>query len=116
MPRTNLTKTTAPGAYAAAGAAVTLAAADVANGNQFAASGKDLIVAYNSGASSHTVTITSVNDSLGRRGDITAESIAAGAFRIYGPLPSAGWSQSDGTIQVSANHAEVLLGVIAVPQ
>jgi hypothetical protein len=112
---TALTKTTAPGAYAAAGVAVAMAAADSGAGNKFTASGKDLVIAYNSGASSHTVTITSVADQYGRLGTITAETIAAGAFRIYGPLPGAGWVQPDGTILISANHAEVLFGVIALP-
>src|SRR4051794_12132050 len=115
MARTTLTKTTAPGAYAAAGVPIVMTAADVANGNQFVGSGRDLVVAYNSGASGHTVTVSSANDPQQRKGDITAETIAAGAIRIYGPLPVSGWIQSDGYIYIAANHAEVLFGILSLP-
>ena len=50
MPRTALTKTTAPGGYASAGVAVTMTAADVANGNSFTAEANDLVIAQNTGA------------------------------------------------------------------
>lgn len=111
---TTLTKTTAPGAYAAAGVAVTMTAADVGNGNRFVASGKDLIIARNSGAVARHVTITSQYDEMNRLGTIANEEIAAGAIRIYGPLPTDGWA-TGGYILCSADHAEVLFGVITLP-
>jgi len=114
MPPTTLTKTTAPGAYAAAGVAVTMTAADVGAGNQFVASGKDLIIAQNTGAVERHVTISSVNDEMNRKGDITSEAIAAGAIQAYGPYPRDGW-ETGGYILCSADHAEVKFGVIALP-
>lgn len=112
MPKTTLTKTTAPGSYATAGVALTMAAADVGNKNQFVASGEDLVIAHNTGATEHTITINSVADPYGRTGDITAEAIAAGAYKIFGPFKTAGWRQSDGRIYLEANHAEVKFGVV----
>ena len=115
MARTVLVKTTAPGGYAAAGVAVTMAAADVGNGNRFVATGKELLVARNSGAVDRTVTIDSAPDPYGREGDISAETIAAGAIRVWGPFPLTGWRQSDGYVYVDGSNAEVLFGVIVVP-
>lgn len=115
MARTDLTKTTAPGSYASAGVAVTITAADVTNKNQFAAEGDDLIVAQNTGASAHSVTITSAPDPYGRSGHISGESIAANEIRIYGPLKTLGWIQSDGKVYLEADNAEVKFGVIKLP-
>jgi hypothetical protein len=111
---TTLTKTTAPGAYAAAGGAVTMTAADVANGNRFVPSGKDLIIAHNTGVAERHVTVTSVVDEMNRLGTIAAEAIAAGAIRIYGPLPVDGWA-SGGYILCSADNAEVKFGIVTLP-
>lgn len=115
MARTLLTKTTAPGGYAAAGGAVTMAAADVGNLNAFVASGTDLVIAQNSGASPYAVTITSAPDPWGRTKDIATESIAAGEIRIFGPFPQAGWMQTDGRVYLQASNAAVKFGVIELP-
>ena len=112
MARTALTKTTAPGGYASAGAAVTMTAADTSNYNSATAEGNDLIIAQNTGAGAHAVTITSAVDAFGRLGTISSESIAAGAIRIYGPFPMSGWVQTDGKLYFQADHAEVKFGII----
>lgn len=115
MPRTTLTKTTAPGGYAAAAVAVTMAAADISNLNQFRCSGNDLLIVHNTGASQRTFTITSVADPIYRRtGTITAETIDAGVIKVFGPMKPDGWLQSDGYIYCAANHAEVKFGVVAL--
>lgn len=115
MAPTLLTKTNAPGSYAHAGAALTLANADVANGNDFVANGHDLIIAHNSGASPYTVTVTSQPDPFGRTKHITAESLAAGEIRIFGPFALVGWAGSNGRILVSASNSAVKLGVVKLP-
>lgn len=112
MARTALTKTTAPGGYASAGVAITMTAADISNQNSFTAEGNDLVIAWNSGASTRTVTMTSAADPFGRLGTISAESIAAGAIRVFGPFPLPGWVQTDGKVYLSADHAEVKFGII----
>lgn len=115
MPRTNLNKTAAPASpYSGGGVALTMVAADAVNKNQFAASGNDLVIAHNAGASPATVTIKSVADPFGRVGDINAESIAAGAIRIYNLRGLVGWQQSDGNIYLEASSSDVKFGVLVL--
>lgn len=118
MARTDLTKTTALGAYgtyAVNAADLTMAAADVVNKNQFVASGNDLIVAHNTGASAYTVTISSAPDPYGRSGDIAAYSIGAGEYAVFGPMKLPGWMQTDGKVYLEASNAAVKFGVVALP-
>jgi hypothetical protein len=116
MPRQTLTKTTAPGGYAAAGVTVTMTAAIVADKEQFVATGKELVIAHNTNVGAQTVTITSAADETGRTKDITTDSLAAGAIRVYGPFPLPGWVQA-GTqyIYLQAGHADIKFGVIVLP-
>ena len=115
MPRTLLTKTSAPGGYAAAGVSLTMAAADVGNLNAFQAAGTDLIVAQNTGGVGYTVTVTSAPDPFGRTKDIATEAIAAGEIRIFGPFPQSGWMQTDGRVYLQASNAAVKFGIIQLP-
>jgi len=118
MARTDLTKTTAQGAYGgyAAGAAdVTMAAADTTDKNQFTCQGNDLVIAHNTGGSAATITIDSVADPYGREGDITAYSLGAGEIATFGPFKAQGWQQSDGKIYLEASSADVQFGVLALP-
>ncbi|MCL5995494.1 MAG: hypothetical protein M1546_05485 [Chloroflexi bacterium] len=70
---------------------------------------------HNTGATSHTWTLSSTADRFGRTKDISAETIAAGAIRIFGPLELEGWVQTDGRVYVSANSTEVEFGVTTLP-
>ncbi len=112
MPRTTLTTSTALGAYNHAGVVLTMTAGDVANMNQFVASGKDLLVIHNTGASQYTFTVTSAADAYGRTKDITTETIDAGVYKIVGPLELAGWQQSDGKVYLAASNAAVKFGIV----
>lgn len=114
MARTLLVKTTSPGPHPTAGVAVTVAAGDVGNGNQFTWTGREFLHLRNSGASTRTYTITSVADPQGRLGNITAQNILAGATHVVGPL-SEWFRQSDGYVYVDVSNAEVLLSVIQLP-
>jgi hypothetical protein len=121
MARQTLTKLTAPGSFPALpltadSADLPMTAADTSNKEQFVATGKDLIVAHNTGASAYTVTITSVADGRNRRtGDITSYSIGAGEYAAFGPFEKAGWMQTDGKIYLEANNTAVKFGVVALP-
>jgi hypothetical protein len=119
MARTNLTSKVAVGSYGdytiALAAYLTMTAADVANLNQFSASGNDLVIAQNSGASTYTVTITSAPDTFGRSRDIATYGIAAGEFGVFGPFKLLGWVQADGKIYLQASNAAVKFGVVALP-
>lgn len=117
MARTALTVTTLEGAfgdYGANEADITMAAADVANGNSIDGLKEgDIVIAYNSDVGAQTVTFTSVADpSTGRTGDITAYSIGASEYAAFGPFKSRGWRQSDGDLYIDASDAGVLLGVL----
>lgn len=72
-----------------------------------------VLVAWNSGVTGRTVTITSASYQ-GRSGDITAYALAAGAHAIFGPFPNAGWRQSDGKLYFGASHLDVKWDLILV--
>lgn len=113
MARTVLTTTSVPSPYAGAGVAITMTAADTSNQNSFPLTGREIVIAHNTGATPRTVTITSVDDRYGRSEHIAAESIAAGAIRVYGSgLALEGWQQTDGSLYLEANHAEVKFGIL----
>lgn len=114
MTATILAKTTAPGAYAAAATLLTLTAADAVNGNRFVAAGNDLLVIQNTGAVQRAYTITSALDPFGRTGTITAATIEAGEIKVYGPMRTLGWIQSDGYIYFGSSSTEVKFGVVAL--
>lgn len=114
MPRTTLTKSTAGGSYNHAGVTLTMTAADTSNYNQFTATGNDLLIIHNTGGSDYTFTVTSTADAYGRTKDITTETIAAGAYKIVGPLQITGWQQTDGKIYLQASNAAVKFGIVAL--
>ena len=95
------------------GQTLTQTAADATNLNYFPMTGNEVLIAWNSGASSRTVTITSVADKNGRTGDITADSIAADEIKIYPFFKTEGWSQgANGQLYHEANHADVKFMVV----
>lgn len=111
MARTTITKTTAPGYWSTTGAAVTMTAADVTNGNQVEAAGEVLLIVRNSGGSAYTVSINSAPDPItGRTGHVSAQSLAAGEIRIFRLIPT-GWSIS-GWYEINASNAAVLIGAV----
>lgn len=99
--------------YEANFADLPMTAADVANGNRVESDGSDLVVAYNSGAGAHTITITSVADAFGRYGHISY-SLGAGEYAAFGPLNCKLWKQDDGFLYLSADHAEIYFGVVCI--
>lgn len=112
MARTELSKVVAPGSYAHTGAQLTKEAADTSNLNSFKATGKELVIAHNTGASPYTVTVSSVNDPYNRTQDIDAYSIPAGEIHFFGPFDLTGWQQSDGHIYLQAENSAVEFGII----
>lgn len=116
MARTLLTPINAPTPYATAGVAITFTAGDAVNGNAYRSTGREFVLARNTdGTNPQTVTIHSEPDPFGREGDITAYSIPANGFAIFGPLPVEGWQQSDGNVWIDVSNALVQLAVIRLP-
>lgn len=115
MPRVTLTKSNSPGPNPTAGVAVTMTAADTSNFEQFTLTGREVLIVHNTGGSSYTYTITSTPDPYGRTGDITTQTIAAGAIHTVGPFGLAGWQQTNGYLYLQASNTAVKFGVIALP-
>lgn len=67
-----------------------------------------ILLAVNSGVSSHTVTIANAPKSGRDATTITAESIAAGANRVYPRFPP----QKGDVLKVTADNAEILFAVL----
>jgi hypothetical protein len=88
-------------------------AADAANGNKFEWTGREILLARNVGASTRTITFQTV--AVGGRQDPihnAAQNIAAGDYQLWGDFDTPGFEQSDGSLYVSASHAEVEFLVI----
>jgi hypothetical protein len=117
MARVSITKSNAPGSYPTAGVSITWTDADATNKNQFTMGGNDLLLVRNGHASTaKTVTINSVPDAQGRSRDITAESLAAGVTRAFGPFKEiAGWAQSGGTLNCEGEDNNIKFAVISLP-
>lgn len=117
---TTITAQEVRGAYLSEGATpqlstLTWTAADT-TGNVISFPGSRVLVIFrNSGASARTVAVASSADPYGRKGDIAATNIAAGA--IFAKIFEArGWEVDLGgrNLSVTANHAEVLIAVVAL--
>lgn len=118
MPRVNIAAQNAPGSLAAtieAGLALTRTAADASNLQKTLLTGKEMIIAKNTGVTSRTVTVSSVACVHARTGDVAAQVILGGVTRMFGPFPQDGWMQSDGYLYFQASHAEVVFSVIRLP-
>lgn len=117
MARTSLTATSAPGSNPTTGTTITWNDADATNDNQFTMSGNDLLLVRNAhGSTAKTVTINSSPDSQGRSKDITAESLAAGVVRVFGPFKNLlGWQQSGGVLHLEGEDNNIKFAVIRLP-
>lgn len=111
MARTAIPPITMGSSYAASMTAVTFTASDTVNGNSVLSTGKELIVARNTGGASYTLTLTSVVDAFGRLGTIT-ETLAAGAYRAFGPVQVAGWRQAGNVLWLDGSNAAIEIAVL----
>lgn len=111
---TNLPSTAAPTAYATVPSSFSFVACDASNGNSFTNTGHEVLLAYNSDSSAHSVTVTSVPDAIGRSGDST-KNVNGGAYYVFQNFPPTGWRQTDGTIHISCSNALMLFALISFP-
>lgn len=121
MARTTITPETPLGAYgdySVAGVAdlpMAVTSGDSGdNGNQFVASGKDLVIFHNTAVGPQVITFTSEPDTYGRSQDIDSYSLGAGEYAIFGPFKLTGWEQTDGKIYFETDDADILVAVIAL--
>jgi hypothetical protein len=62
-----------------------------------------------------TVTIDGLADEYGRTGSITAYSLTAGQYAVFGPFPSELFKQSNGTITFEGSSTDIKFAAIIVP-
>jgi len=92
---------------------ITFTAADVANGNAFPFSGREVLLVQNAdGAAAHHFTVSSVADGLGRTGDITAYTVALSGFSAIDANTLQGWLEGDGNIYLSGDNASIKFAVL----
>lgn len=104
-----------PGSVSAGSLDITMTAADNVNGNSFVITGHEILLIWNTDSAAHTVTISSVADSLGRTGDVTSYSVGAtthSAFSFLGGVN--GWQQPGGTVNFTANSNLIKFAVLYV--
>jgi len=119
MARLAVTAFTPPGSYPAALPLVADAAdftftgpGVAADGISFLNVGREILLARNIHATNAaTVTISSVAY-LGRTGDITAYSLAAGDFAAFGPFDPTGWNQSGGLVYAVGSATDIKFAVL----
>lgn len=113
MARTAIAPQSLPTAYDTDGAALTWTASDVANKNSIALTGNEIILCrnVNGSATARTATITTTADSLGRT-LTTSKSLGAGAYMVWPRFPLNGYIQSDKTLYVEGDNAELEWAVI----
>lgn len=90
-------------------------AADVANGNSFVHTGREIITLRVSGASARTLTITSTPDENGRTKDLDTYEVGVDELHAIPPLKSKGWVQADGKVHLAGSHAELVIGILGIP-
>lgn len=118
MARAPITPMTSPNLKAlpltAASADMAYAACDATNFNQCRHSGRVALFAKNSDSAPHSVTVTSVKDSLGRSGDMTY-SVGATTESFLGVFPYEGWCQADGNLYFGSTASQISFLAIALP-
>lgn len=106
-------------AVAANGIDMTFAAGTTGAGDTIAATGREIIIAWNSHAvTAYSFTVTSIADEQNRTSDITTYNLDAGEYAILGIglTNSPGWKNaSTGLIAVTVSNAAVKWAVVRLP-
>jgi len=93
--------------------AITFTACDATNGNSYTATGREVLLVYNSGGSTYTFTISSVPDNLGRSDtSLTTYSVTTLTYAAIQMKYLPGWLQSGGTINLTCSNAAVKYAVL----
>lgn len=104
-----------PGTVAADALDFAFTASDDVNGNEFAHTGKELILIQNIDAGPQTFTATSVPDPQNRSMDITTYSVGAAEFAALLATAITGWRQTDGNFYLDSSDANILFAIMRLP-
>jgi hypothetical protein len=108
VPRTNIAATQASRAGTVLPAAT---AGDVTNGNSTANDGRVVLIVKNTGASSRTITFSTVRSVDGLTNPVRSESIPAGETHVFGPFDANDYGS---TLAYNVDNAELTINVIRV--
>ncbi|WP_369274509.1 hypothetical protein AB5J55_35330 [Streptomyces sp. R11] len=108
MPRTNIAATQASRSGTVLPAAT---AGDVTNGNSTANDGRVVLIVKNTGASSRTITFTTIVSVDGLTAPVRSESIPAGETQVFGPFSPNDYGS---TLGYNVDNAELTINVIRV--
>lgn len=92
---------------------IAFTAADATNLEQTAMTAPFILLAWNSGGTPATITISSVADPQRRTGDITTYTVGAGLIAAIKFDSTVGWKQADGMLYYAASSANVKFACIA---
>lgn len=98
-----------------AGKRINFVAADTVNKEQVAFTGREILIAWNSGGTTRTVTIDGKTDPYGGIRHLTAKNVAAGNFKIFGPFDAPAWMQTGRILTFEASHADIRFAVLRLP-
>ena len=119
MARTELTvnsiKGSYPGDISAGDLDISFEAGDDTNGNYYTSTGREIVMATNTGSSSNTITITSSNDPYLRDADISSYSISADSYMAIGPLQRTGWANGSGQVNIDVGAADIEIAIVRIP-
>jgi hypothetical protein len=108
----NLLKGPFPSSVNAGDLDLTWTVADPTNKNAVPASGRDIILFWNTDTVSHNINISSAPDSRNRKGDIGPYSLGASKIGHFQVTDTVGWVQSDGNLYFDADSALVKYAVL----
>ena len=92
---------------------ITLTASDATNGNSLVATGSEILIVQNTDTASHTFTVSSVPDGLGRSdASLTAYSVAASSFAAIQLSQLSGWIQTNGNINLTSSSALLKFAIL----
>lgn len=97
---------------------ITWAAADVANGNYFTCTGREILLVWNNGGgSAYYVTITSVDDEKQRSENVTEYDVGINEVAAFtqGATNSRGWKQTNGQVYIDGENADLDFAVLRLP-
>lgn len=88
-------------------------ACDAVNFDEFAFTGRELLLVTSTGA--FTFTLESVTDSYSRVGDITTYALANGEFAAFWFGGRTGWEQSGGKVFLKGSNVGIKFAVLRIP-
>ncbi len=114
MPRTTLSPTSIAGGSSVGVGFVEFAWADCdpVNGNQFASTGKELLLARNTNADSPAVSRKVTVQKTNGRIEYT---LSADGNATAGQIPTSGHKQADNYVYVDGSHADIEFAVLVLP-